>query len=75
MRFRRVFSASQRFRERFLEPRHHRLAEVVEAACTPDRDPALIAELIAGSMWYRLLVSGGTLDGTWVGAMVALLDQ
>jgi AcrR family transcriptional regulator len=66
---------AQRFRERFLEPRHRRLVEVVEAACTPDQDPAVIAELIAGSMWYRLLVSGEALDSAWVGAMVALLDQ
>ncbi|MEQ8497114.1 MAG: TetR/AcrR family transcriptional regulator C-terminal ligand-binding domain-containing protein [Gammaproteobacteria bacterium] len=51
-----------RFRERFLERRHQRLIGVVAAACGPEQDAAQLAELIAGSMWYRLILSGQALD-------------
>ncbi|MGR8921761.1 MAG: TetR/AcrR family transcriptional regulator [Gammaproteobacteria bacterium] len=65
---------AERFRTRFLEPRHRRLLDVVAAACADTgQDPALVAELIAGSMWYRLVVSGEPLDARWVDAMTALV--
>lgn len=64
---------ARRFRERFLAPRHRRLTEVVAAHCAPGQDAARIAELIAGSMWYRLLVSGQPLDRAWIDDMTALV--
>lgn len=63
-----------RFRTDFLEPRRRRLADVVADACSgPDASPALTAELIAASMWYRLLVSGEPLDSRWIETMVDLV--
>ena len=65
----------RRFRNDFLARRHGRFLKVVQSACTkPGQDPILIAELIAASMWYRLLISGQALDQSWVDAMLAQLD-
>ena len=66
---------AMRFRERFLERRHQRLVSVVAAACSPEQDAIQIAELIAASMWYRLMLSGQALDAAWVDSMVALVQD
>lgn len=66
---------AERFREHFLAPRHRRLLAVVAAHCRQPQEAALLAELVAGSMWYRLLVSGQLLDDAWVDAMVALVER
>lgn len=61
-----------RFQQQLLAPRHQRLLDVVLAACEhdPTCDAVRIAELIAASMWYRLLVSNEALDSAWVEMMV-----
>ena len=66
---------AMRFRERFLERRHQRLVSVVAAACSTEQDANEIAELIAASMWYRLMLSGQALDAAWVDSMVALVQD
>lgn len=64
---------AQRFRQNFLGPRHQPLAEVIRGACTANgQDARLVAELIAASMWYRLLISGETLDLVWIDVMTKL---
>jgi AcrR family transcriptional regulator len=65
---------AQRFRERFLERRHQRLVAMVAAACSDEQDATRIAELIAGSMWYRLMLSRQPLDAAWIESMVALVE-
>lgn len=63
----------RRFREEFLAPRHGRLVAAVGCAGGPTRvDAHRVAELIAGSMWYRLLVTGQPLDEAWVDEMTEL---
>ena len=63
----------RRFREEFLAPRHGRLVAAVESAAgLAGVDGHQVAELIAGSMWYRLLVTGQPLDEDWVDAMTTL---
>ena len=65
----------QRFRHDFIARRHGRLLQAVTEACDkPAQNPLLIAEFIAASMWYRLLISGQALDQGWVDAMLAQLD-
>ena len=63
----------RRFREEFLAPRHGRLLAAVEGVAGPAGvDAHQVAELIAGSMWYRLLITGQPLDEPWVDRMTAL---
>lgn len=67
-----------RFRDRFLEQRHRALTEQVRASmgehATAGR-AELSAELIAGSMWYRVLVADLPLDGAWIDRMAGLVDR
>lgn len=66
---------AKRFRENLLQPRFRRLREVVGDACAADdQNPELITELIAASMWHRLLISGKPLDQAWVNSMISLID-
>ena len=67
---------ADRFRHRFLAARHGALIEAI-AASTPDWRPeriALTAELVAGSLWFRVLVADEPLDDPWVEQMAALVE-
>ena len=61
-----------RFRTDFLPARHGALRRAVGAE-VPDGDVAdRVSELIAGSMWYRILVIDAALDQEWIDAMTSL---
>lgn len=65
-----------RFRSRFLGVRHTALTAAIAAAVTDapehDVDVDLIAELIAGSLWYRVLLVDRPLGEHWVRQMATL---
>ncbi|MEM9565341.1 MAG: TetR/AcrR family transcriptional regulator C-terminal ligand-binding domain-containing protein [Actinomycetota bacterium] len=66
---------ARRFRRRFLATRHRALTEAI-AEAAPRLEPAPVtqaAELVAGSLWFRILVADEPLDDRWVGQMVALV--
>lgn len=65
-------SFAQRFRTEFLEIRHGALIAHVEATTDDPARAARIAELIAGSMWYRLLIIDTELDREWIDEMISL---
>ncbi len=58
-----------RFRNTLIEPRHARLTSAISKDVTVPEHADRIAELIAGSMWFRLLISGQELDAAWVTSM------
>ncbi len=65
-----------RFRRRFLTKRHGALAAAI-AGAAPGLEPERIAstaELVAGSLWFRVLVADEPLDDRWVERMVELVD-
>src|SRR5262245_21439541 len=56
------------YREQVVEPRRAQLAPVIERGIErgdlrADTDVRLVHELLVGPIFYRLLFSGGTLDG------------
>ena len=58
---------SRVYRERVVEPRREQLRPVIERGIArgdlrPDTDVALVHELLLGPVFYRLLLSGGSLD-------------
>ena len=58
---------SRVYRERVVEPRREQLRPVIERGIArgdlrPDTDVALVPELLLGPVFYRLLLSGGSLD-------------
>ena len=58
---------SRAYRERVVEPRRDQLAPVIERGIArgdlrPDTDVRLVHEFLLGPVFYRLLLSGGTLD-------------
>ncbi|MEM7337709.1 MAG: GNAT family N-acetyltransferase [Actinomycetota bacterium] len=62
-----------RFRANFLAQRHDALDDAVWAFMGRHVDAdivAVTAELIAGSMWYRVVIADGPLDERWVAQMV-----
>jgi AcrR family transcriptional regulator len=68
----------QRFAERFrsvlIDSRHERLTHAVEASFDGQAvDADCIAEMIAGSMWYRLLITQQSLDNKWITGIIATL--
>jgi AcrR family transcriptional regulator len=64
---------AKRFRETLIAPRHSRLVEAIRASNVPAMHVELAAEMIAGSMWYRLLISGEPLDRQWREEIVHVL--
>ncbi|MEM9041964.1 MAG: TetR-like C-terminal domain-containing protein [Actinomycetota bacterium] len=61
-----------RFRTDFLPTRHGALRRAVGAE-VPDANVAdRVSELIAASMWYRILVIDAALDQEWINAMTSL---
>lgn len=63
---------ARRFRGEFLDVRHGALTAQVEATVPDPSRAAQVAELIAGSMWYRILIVDVELDRAWVEEMTAL---
>ncbi|MEM9607175.1 MAG: TetR-like C-terminal domain-containing protein [Actinomycetota bacterium] len=64
---------AERFRARFLDTRHAALTRAVaESGALDDLAAAQVAELIAGSLWFRVLVSDRPLDDEWVERMAQL---
>lgn len=64
---------ARRFRNEFLSARHGALTAAVRASAADPSRSDLDAELIAGSMWYRVLIVDIDLDSRWVADMTALV--
>lgn len=63
---------AMRFREDFIRVRHNRLLDAVtDAGLTIE--PVTAAEGIAGSMWFRLLITDQQLDAAWMNSMCDLV--
>ena len=66
---------AQRWRRQFIEPRRQALTALLTAAVDrgeihePDRD--LVADLLFGAMWYRLLVGHAPLDDAFADRLAA----
>lgn len=65
---------AERFRSRFLDTRHAALTDVVQDAqpLRAARHAEQTAELIAGSLWFRLIITDQPLDDAWIDQMTAL---
>lgn len=68
----------RRFHEAFLERRRDALAVLTERARRrgdlPDRPaPGTVADIVFGTIWYRILATHESFDGHLVGDLVALL--
>jgi AcrR family transcriptional regulator len=65
---------AKRFRTVLINPRHQRLTQAVAASLSDQSvDVEFVAELIAGSMWYRLLVTQQSLDNEWSKRIITTL--
>ena len=64
---------ARRFRTEFLAARHGALTAAVGAAANDPARAAHHAELIAGSMWFRILVIDAEIDRRWIDEMIALV--
>ena len=74
-----VFSQSDpkfagRFHDEFLAVRHGALTAAVRASSPDPARSDLDAELIAASLWYRVLIVDADLDDRWVDDMTGLVS-
>ncbi len=65
---------AQRFHDEFLAARHGALTSAVRASSPDPERSDRNAELIAASMWYRVLIVDAELDAEWVDVMTKLVD-
>jgi AcrR family transcriptional regulator len=68
----------ERFRVAFLQRRRNALAVIVDRArergdLPPHPAPAVVADLVFGTIWYRVLATRGRLDKALVDDLVAVL--
>ncbi|MEO1059064.1 MAG: TetR-like C-terminal domain-containing protein [Actinomycetota bacterium] len=64
-----------RLRSRFLNERHGRLqAAVADERPLASEQVGAVAEVIAATMWYRIVIVDERLDEQWIDAMCALAD-
>ena len=66
---------AERFRTEFLGERHGALTAQLESELGDRARADQLAELIAGSMWYRILVVDRPLDAAWIAEMAALVGD
>lgn len=69
-----------RFRAAFLERRREALAVITDRACErgdlPARpDPGIVADIVFGTIWYRMLATRQPLDARLADELVGLLAQ
>lgn len=67
---------AQTFRATFMAPRRRKLARVIERAQrdgsrTPSALPEVVADMIQGAIWYRLLAGHAPLDQRFADALAA----
>jgi AcrR family transcriptional regulator len=68
----------ERFRVSFLERRRDALAVITSRArergdLPPRPDPATVADIVFGTIWYRVLATTRPLDEAWVDDLIAVL--
>ena len=69
----------ERFRTTFLEPRRAAFALITDRAARrgdlpPHPSPEVIADIVFGTFWYRLLGTRDVLDDRLIGELVRTLD-
>lgn len=64
---------ARRFNDEFLAARHGALTAAVRASSHDPGRSDLEAELIAASIWYRVLIVDAELDARWVEDMIGLV--
>ena len=64
---------ARRFHDEFLATRHRALTAAVTTSSSDPSRSDLDAELIAASMWYRVLIVDAELDARWVDDMTRLV--
>ncbi|MEM8905111.1 MAG: TetR/AcrR family transcriptional regulator C-terminal ligand-binding domain-containing protein [Actinomycetota bacterium] len=66
---------AERFRGRFVAVRHGALEAAIRGQMPETPEVEWLAELVAGSLWFRVLVADLPLDDAWVGGLVATVER